>query len=197
MEEEREIAHVKNYNNSITAVIDKHEEEFGRGNAHPNTDKIFKDNGFEKSGTNEFTFNNNGFITTQKSDEFEKAKIVVGEQLETHKFEVEKQKSDDVIILQEKPKKSIFGISDKDKEFNKNLTIKQDNSRNRQKNNQYKTFKPSVYGLEKEKFTKVVKTEIKQKQAKIEQEKIKEKEQENAIKREQNQDKNQNKGLKL
>lgn len=197
MEEEREIEHVKNYNNSITAVITKHEEEFGRGNAHPNTDKIFKDNGFEKSGTNEFTFNNNGFITTQKSDEFEKAKVKVGEQLETHKFEIEKQKSDDVIVLQEKPKKSIFGISDKEKEFNKNLTTKQENSRNRQKNNQYKTFKPSGYGLEKEKFTKVVKTEIKQKQAKIEQEKIKEKEQENAIKRAQNQDKNQNKGLKL
>lgn len=195
MEEEREIEHIKNYNNSICTVIDKHDEEFKRGNINPNTEKIFKDNGFDKSGTNEFVFNTNGFVTYYKTDEFETAKVKVGEQFEAHKIEIEKQKSDDVIILQEKPKKSIFGLSDKDKEFNKNLTIKQDESRNRQKNNQYKTFKPSGYGLEKEKFTKQITTEIKQKQAKIAQEKIREKEEENAIKKEQN--KNINKGLKL
>jgi hypothetical protein len=186
MEEEREIDHVKNYNNSITNVIDKHEEEFRRGNANPDTDKIFRDNGFEKLGTNEFKFNDNGFVTTTKTEEFEKAKVKIGEQLELHKIEIEKQKLEDVKILEEKPKKSIFGLSDKDKEFNKNLTIKQDNTRDRQKNNQYKTFKPSGYGLEKEKFVKQIKTEIKQKQTKIEQEKIKEKEQEKIIKREQN-----------
>lgn len=197
MDEQREIDHVKNYNNSIINVIDKHEEEFKNGNAHPNSDKIFKDNGFEKSGQNEFKFNNNGFLTTQKSEEFENAKIKVGEQLEIHKIEIEKQKSDDIIVMQEKPKKNIFGLSDNDKEFNKNLTIKQDNTRNRQKNNHYKSFKPTSYGLEKEKFTKTLTKEIKQKQTKIEQEKIKEKAEEIANKKDQNQDKNHNKGPKL
>jgi hypothetical protein len=56
MDEEREIEHIKNYNNSICTVIDKHDEEFKRGNINPNTEKIFKDNGFDKSGTNEFVF---------------------------------------------------------------------------------------------------------------------------------------------
>jgi hypothetical protein len=195
MEEERQIKHIKNYNNSISAVIDKHDEEFKRGNINPDTEKIFNENGFEKSGTNEYKFNDNGFVTTHKSEEFEKAKIIVGEQLVTHKTEIEKQKLEDLKTLEEKPKKSIFGLSENDKEFNKNLTIKQDNTRQRQKNNQYKTFKPHGYGLEKEKFTKQLTTEIKQKQAKIAQEKIKEKEEEKAINKEQN--KNLNKGPKL
>lgn len=119
MDEQREIDHVKNYNNSITNVIDKHEEEFKNGNAHPNTDKIFKDNGFEKSGPNEFKFNNNGFLTTQKSEEFENAKIKVGEQLETYKIEIEKQKSDDIIVMQEKPKKIFLGYQTTTKSLTK------------------------------------------------------------------------------
>ena len=49
-EQQKEIMFTKDYNKAIENVVNQHKEEYKKENLAPDTDRIFKENGFKKEG---------------------------------------------------------------------------------------------------------------------------------------------------
>lgn len=116
-EEKKEIMFTRDYNKAIDNVIIKHKEEYNKENVKPDTDKIFKENGFRKEN-DVYVFEKDGHRQEVSSKSFELSNENAKRELETHKKKLEEYNK----LMNTQPKKepALFG-KEKVREENKKL----------------------------------------------------------------------------
>lgn len=105
-EQQKEIMFTKDYNNAIESVVNKHKEEYKKENLTPDSDKIFKENGFKKEG-DKYVFEKDGHKQEVDKKVFDIATKQVQEQFK--KYEKDLQNYNTLMNTQPEKVPLIFG----------------------------------------------------------------------------------------
>ena len=116
-EQQKEIMFTKDYNKAIENVVNQHKEEYKKENLAPDTDRIFKENGFKKEG-DKYIFEKD----EHRQEVHKKAFDVATKQVkEKHsKFEKDVEKYNNLMNTQPKKEPLLFG---KEKVIEENLKL--------------------------------------------------------------------------
>lgn len=116
-EQQKEIMFTKDYNKAIENVVNQHKEEYKKANLAPNTDRIFKENGFKKEG-DKYIFEKDEHRQEVHKKAFDVATKQVKEKHSKFKKDVEKHNT----LMNTQPKKEplLFG---KEKVIEENLKL--------------------------------------------------------------------------
>jgi hypothetical protein len=116
-EQQKEIMFTKDYNKAIENVVNQHREEYKKENLTPDTDRIFKENGFKKEGER-FVFEKDGHKQEVQKKAFDVATKQVQERHQ--RFEKESEKYNTLMSTQPKKEPLLFG---KEKVTEENLKL--------------------------------------------------------------------------
>lgn len=105
-EQQKEIMFTKDYNKAIENVVNQHREEYKKENLTPDTDRIFKENGFKKEGER-FVFEKDGHKQEVQKKAFDVATKQVQERHQ--RFEKESEKYNTLMSTQPEKVPLIFG----------------------------------------------------------------------------------------
>lgn len=116
-EQQKEIMFTKDYNKAIENVVNQHKEGYKKDNLNPDTDRIFKENGFKKQG-DKYIFEKDG----HKQEIHKKAFDIATKQVqENHKrFEKETENYNKLMNTQPKREPLLFG---KEKVMEENIKL--------------------------------------------------------------------------
>lgn len=119
-EQQKEIMFTKDYNKAIENVVNQHKEEYKKQNLAPDTDRIFKENGFKKDG-DKYIFEKD----ENKQEVHKKGFDVATKQVqEKHNlFKKENENYNNLMNTQQKKEPLLFG---KEKIIEENLKLQRD-----------------------------------------------------------------------
>lgn len=119
-EQQKEIMFTKDYNKAIENVVNQHKEEYKKKNLTPDTDRIFKENGFKKEGER-YIFERDGHKQEVQKKAFDLATKQVQEKHKQYKKDSEKYNT--LINTQPKKEPLFFG---KEKVLEENLKLQRE-----------------------------------------------------------------------
>lgn len=116
-EQQKEIMFTKDYNKAIENVVNQHKEEYKKENLAPDTDRIFKENGFKKED-DKYIFEKYGHRQEVNKKAFD---VTTKQVKEKHsKFEKDVEKYNTLMNTQPKKEPLLFG---KEKVIEENLKL--------------------------------------------------------------------------
>lgn len=117
LKEQKEIMYTKEYNKAIENVVNQHKEEYKKENLAPDTDRIFKENGFKKED-DKYIFEKYGHRQEVDKKAFD---LTTKQVQEKHsKFEKDVEKYNTLMNTQPKKEPLLFG---KEKVVEENLKL--------------------------------------------------------------------------